>query len=153
MVLRNQLPSAPADKVHVAERAAAASSSQATVLGRLAGARPSKVLHYVLANAFAATVTTAQVAQLKADPAVASVLPDTAVDVSTAAAPAQGATGQAPSARARKPLTTLQPRATAPLAPKAAAGPAVPAAPATVNPRRARRTPGGRSSSPRRCRP
>ena len=141
VVLRDQVPSAPADAAHVAGRTNATAAAQRAVLGRLSGQAPGKVTHYVIGNAFAATVTAAQVKALAADPAVASVVPDASVSVTPAQAPSgAGATGSgtgkaAPKA-APKGLTMVTPKATAsaPAVPKAAAGPAIPAGPATVNP-------------------
>jgi hypothetical protein len=137
VVLRDQVPSAPADAAHVAGRTNATAAAQRAVLGRLSGAAPGKVTHYVTGNAFAATVTAAQAKALAADPAVASVVPDTSVSVAPPQAPSgAGATGSATAKAAPKGLTTVTPKATAstPAAPKAAAGPAIPAAPARVNP-------------------
>jgi hypothetical protein len=76
VLLKDQLSSAPATKGDSSKRKSQATSAQDTVLGRLAGAKPTKVKHYTLGNAFAATVSADQAAALAQDPAVASVLPD-----------------------------------------------------------------------------
>jgi hypothetical protein len=93
VVLKDQLANRPADQAHLGARRSAAQSDQASVLRRLSGAKPTKVVGYTVGNAFAATVTAAQAAQLAADPAVASVVPDRAVSV---VPPAQTAAGKAP---------------------------------------------------------
>jgi hypothetical protein len=79
VVLRDQLASAPATRTGMGTRTARAVQSQRAVLGRLGGPAPSSVRHFAIANAFAATVTTAQAAELKADPSVASVVKDAAI--------------------------------------------------------------------------
>jgi hypothetical protein len=139
VVLRDQVPGAPADAAHGAARAAMTGQAQRAVLARLAGAAPTKVMRYVTGNAFAATVTAAQVQALTADPAVARVVPDTTVSVAPPASSgsATGAASAAPTGPATaKGLPSVSPKATpSPSGPKVAAGPAVPSAPATVSPR------------------
>ena len=76
VLLKDQLPAAPATKGDSRTRRDRATSAQDTVLDRLAGAKPTGVKHFTLGNAFAATVTADQAAALARDPAVASVLPD-----------------------------------------------------------------------------
>ncbi|HVN11835.1 MAG TPA: S8 family serine peptidase [Kineosporiaceae bacterium] len=142
VVLRDQVPSAPADAAHVAARAATTGQAQRGVLGRLAGPAPTKVTHFVTGNAFAATVTSAQAQALTADPAVAGVVPDVSVAVtpapSSSAGAAAGGTAPGPGRTPRatpKGLATVTPQASAAAAPPAAAGPAIPSAPARVDPR------------------
>jgi subtilase family protein/peptidase inhibitor I9 len=99
VLLKDQLPSAPATRSDSNTRRDRAKSAQDTVLGRLAGAKPSKVKHFTLGNAFAATVTADQAAALAQDPAVASVLPDREVTLpepTSSDAPATGTTPSAP---------------------------------------------------------
>lgn len=79
VLLKDQLPGAPPTKGDSSTRRSRAQSAQDAVLGRLAGAKPTKVKHFTLGNAFAATVTPDQAAALAADPAVASVSPDNEV--------------------------------------------------------------------------
>jgi len=81
VVLRDQLAATPADKKNMSPRRAKAVSSQDGVLRDLAGAAPTHVKHFALGNAFAATVTAAQAAQLASDPRVASVVPDRTVEL------------------------------------------------------------------------
>ncbi|MCW2541515.1 MAG: hypothetical protein JWN95_3240 [Frankiales bacterium] len=81
VLLRDQLASVPANKAHISQRKTRATSDQNTVLGSLSGAKPTKLKHFAAANAFSVTVTSAQAAQLAANPAVAAVLPDTKVSV------------------------------------------------------------------------
>jgi hypothetical protein len=88
VVLRDQLSGTPASKKNMAPRRAKARSAQDAVLGDLAGAAPTHVKHYSLGNAFAATVSAAQAAQLANDPRVASVVPDRTVQLPQPAAAA-----------------------------------------------------------------
>lgn len=99
VVLRDQLGSAPATKAQSSNRRAKATSAQDVVLGRLTGAKPTKVKHFALGNAFSATVTPDQAAALAADPAVATVLPDSKVELPAPATPPAPAGGKAPQAR------------------------------------------------------
>ena len=100
VVLKNQLTATPATSAHLAARHSAAVSAQGQVLQRLGGAAPTRVTKYTVGNAFAATVTAAQAAQLAADPAVASVVPDTTVQVTPSTAPALPAQMTTPKAKA-----------------------------------------------------
>ncbi|HEY3714787.1 MAG TPA: S8 family serine peptidase [Jatrophihabitantaceae bacterium] len=81
VLLHDQLAASPATKAHVSARRSQATTAQDGVLSRLSGTRPTRVKHFSLGNAFSATVTPAQAAALAADPAVASVVPDTTVSV------------------------------------------------------------------------
>ncbi|HEV7651695.1 MAG TPA: S8 family serine peptidase [Actinophytocola sp.] len=95
VLLRDQLPSAPPSKGDSSNRRNQAKSAQDSVLGRLAGAKPAKIKHFTLGNAFSATVTAAQAAALAHDPAVASVLPDSEVKLPAPATPAAPGSGGA----------------------------------------------------------
>ena len=86
----------------MAARAARADQTQDGVLARLSGPRPQHVVHLALGNAFVATVTPAQQAELATDAAVASVVPDTSVRMASAAAPAGGRKQFARHVHARK---------------------------------------------------
>ena len=92
VVLRDQLRSTPVNRLHMSARTTRAGQSQHVVLSRLAGPSPTRVHHFSVANAFTATVTPAQAAALAGDPAVASVIRDSAIKVepTVAAAPAGG---------------------------------------------------------------
>lgn len=102
VVLQDQLAAA-ATPQDTGNRRQQATDAQNAVLGRLAGTAPRNVEHYSLGNAFAATVTGAQAAALSRDPAVASVVPDRKVAVTTP-------TARKPSGGAAKPkAANLQP--------------------------------------------
>lgn len=94
VVLRDQLPAAPASKTNMAPRRALAVSAQDAVIADMVGARPAQVKHYGLGNAFAATVTAAQAAQLSGDPRVAAVVPDRIVTLPQPAASTAGRSAQ-----------------------------------------------------------
>ncbi len=86
VVLRDQLRTQPANRTHVNARRSAAHLAQSRVLRKLTGAAPTHVINYTVGNAFSATVTVAQAAQIAANPAVASVVLNRTVQVSPAAA-------------------------------------------------------------------
>ena len=84
VILRDQLTAVPPSRAHIGARRSKADSDQSAVLARLGqhgGPRATKVTHYTAANAFSATVTAAQAAQLAADPAVAAVIPNTKISI------------------------------------------------------------------------
>ena len=81
VVLGDQLTATPPTKAKVATRRADATAAQNAVLARLAGAKPTHVVHYTTANAFSATVTADQAAALAVDPAVRSVVPNEKIEV------------------------------------------------------------------------
>ncbi|HEY3631765.1 MAG TPA: S8 family serine peptidase, partial [Jatrophihabitantaceae bacterium] len=87
VVLHDQLGTAPATKAQASTRRSRATGAQDSVLSHLTGAKPTHVKHFSLGNAFSATVTASQAAALAADPAVASVLPDSTVSVTPQSAP------------------------------------------------------------------
>jgi hypothetical protein len=93
VLLRDQLAGAPPTRADSSNRRNRAKSAQDTVLGRLAGAAPSKVKHFTLGNAFSATMTADQAAALAQDPAVAAVLPDSKVELPAPAVPKTPAGG------------------------------------------------------------
>jgi hypothetical protein len=68
----------------LSQRISAAHAAEAAVLGRLTGAKPTKVKYFSLAAYFSATVTADQAAELAADPAVSSVIPDQSIAVGPA---------------------------------------------------------------------
>ncbi|MEO7060885.1 MAG: S8 family serine peptidase [Lapillicoccus sp.] len=116
VMLQDQLPGSPPSKTATATRRAAAASSQDAVLRRLAGPAPTHVMHYSLANGFAATVTPDQATALAQDPAVASVAPDRVVALPTRAA-ASGGGATASARQAAPPVTTTGPDAVCPADP------------------------------------
>jgi hypothetical protein len=81
VIMRDQLRSTPVGKgaAPMAARTDRARRSQATVLARISGPAAHNVVHYSVANAFAATVDAGEAAQLAADPAVAAVVNDAAI--------------------------------------------------------------------------
>ena len=97
VVLRDQVPGQPANAAHLDTRRAVTRSSQSAVLGRLSGAAPAKLIHFTVGNAFSATVTSAQAADLARDPAVASVVPNRKIPV----VPQPGATASSTGTRAK----------------------------------------------------
>ncbi|WP_240691494.1 S8 family serine peptidase [Amycolatopsis nivea] len=137
VVLADQLPSAPPTKAASGTRRAKATQEQDSVLAKLVGAAPAKVKHFALGNAFSATVTPAQAAQLAHDPAVAQVLPDSKVTLPDAK---PGAPAAAP--KAGGPAAQSTPNATCP------ADPAKPLLePEALTSIRAYSTAGGKSAS------
>ncbi len=98
VVLKDQLHSQPANRKHVGARRSAAHVAQARVLRKLSGPAPTHVVNYTVGNAFSATVTVAQAAQMAANPAVASVVLNREVQVTPAKPAAQPV--QAPAAPA-----------------------------------------------------
>lgn len=98
VILRDQLRSTPAKRAGMTARTARAGAAQHAVLARLAGAAPTHVRHFALANAFAATVTAGQAAALQRDPSVAEVVPDVSIPMpqaDVASAGGHGARGRA----------------------------------------------------------
>ena len=100
VVLRDQLASTPVVKNRMAQRQAAATASQDSVVDHVAakaGGAPKDLVHYAAANAFSATVTQSQADALASDPSVAMVVPNRRISVparreATAAGTASGAT-------------------------------------------------------------
>lgn len=107
VVLRDQLAGAPADRAHLAQRAGLAQRAQDGVLSRLAGPAARSLVHYTTGNAFAASITTDQVAALQGDPAVASVTVDRKVSVS----PPTAQQAASPAAAAAAGTATVDPSA------------------------------------------
>jgi subtilisin family serine protease len=76
IVLRNQVSNLPATKRNESARRAAVMSLQAPVASELAASGARNVYRFTLINAISATVSGAEEAQLKANPAVSEVVPD-----------------------------------------------------------------------------
>jgi hypothetical protein len=96
VVLRDQLSATPATRAGMNTRSARATVAQNSVLSHLAGPSATHLRHFALANAFAATVTTDQVAALQHDPSVAAVVKDASVPMPSPAPQREaggGATG------------------------------------------------------------
>ena len=100
VVLRDQHGKTPAPGSARAARAAAVRADQAPLLDAMRAAGATHIKPYTLVNAFAATIPAASVAQLRANPAVASVLPDRTIAVPHAQQPSllDAASAGAPSA-------------------------------------------------------
>ncbi|WP_300681065.1 S8 family serine peptidase [Nocardioides sp.] len=88
VLLKNQLDGTPADPSHIGARRSAATGQQSGVL-RDAGVSLTGAQHFTLVNAVATTVTPAQAQKLAQDPRVASIVPNTRVDVTSPATAAQ----------------------------------------------------------------
>ncbi len=95
VVLGDQLSAPPPTAAKVGARRTDATATQNAVLARLAGAKPSQVVHYTTANAFSATVTVAQAAALAADPAVRTVVKNQKIQVTAPVAPGSTASSKA----------------------------------------------------------
>jgi hypothetical protein len=99
VVLRDQLPGTPVTKGDMRTRIVRTAATQSAVLTRLTGPKPTAVRHFAVGNAFTATVSSAQEAELNRDPAVASVVVDARIAVNGTAAPGAPTTAAAPLAR------------------------------------------------------
>ncbi|WP_280717264.1 S8 family serine peptidase [Kitasatospora sp. MAP5-34] len=111
VILKDQIPSAPADSGHLGARKQRTASAQAPLLAKVKANGGRNIKSFVVGNAFSATVSPALRAALEADPSVASVVTDQSVRV---APPSTGSAG------AGTP-TAPAPASKAPKAPKAAA--------------------------------
>jgi hypothetical protein len=76
IVLRNQVSNLPATRADVSRRRAAVVLAQAPVASSLAASGAKHVHSFTVLNAISATVSSAEQAKLKANPAVARVVPD-----------------------------------------------------------------------------
>ena len=104
VLLRDQVASAPLAKTRMAQRSAAVTAAQDSVLDRTrarASGAPRDVVHYRSANAFSATVTQAQADALAADPSVAQVIPNRRISL-----PARREASAVGTARATVPADT-----------------------------------------------
>ncbi|GAA1912389.1 S8 family serine peptidase [Streptantibioticus ferralitis] len=81
VILKDQIPSVPADAGHLKSRARQTASAQAPLLAKVKASGGTRIKSFVVGNAFSATVSPALRAALAADPAVASVVPDETVTV------------------------------------------------------------------------
>jgi Peptidase inhibitor I9 len=91
VVLRNQDRGQPATRTMLARRRRALQTIQAPVLTQLSRTHARNVHSYTALNAVSATVTPAETAALKADPAVKEVVPDAFVHLAPPAASGSGA--------------------------------------------------------------
>lgn len=88
VLLRDQSGSGHVGAATFARRSAQLTAAQNAVLDRLADPAARRVVHFSLANGFAATMDRSQASALSADPAVAAVIPDAAVKLPATAAEA-----------------------------------------------------------------
>jgi hypothetical protein len=77
IIFKNQLSNLPARGATAALRVSAAKAVQAPVMAELTALHATNVQSFQLVNAIAATISSAEVQRLKANPAIASVVPDT----------------------------------------------------------------------------
>ncbi|KJK57439.1 peptidase [Saccharothrix sp. ST-888] len=114
VILKDQLPSAPADSGHLTERKQQAASAQAPLLAKVKAEGGSDIKSFVVGNAFSATVSPALRAALAANPAVASVVDDQKVTVAppSPVTPAE-AKGAAGAKSPKAPKTSAAPNAAA----------------------------------------
>ncbi|WP_370146014.1 S8 family serine peptidase [Streptacidiphilus sp. EB129] len=104
VLLRDQIPSAPATAGHLAARRQQTAAAQAPLIAEVKRNGGTDIKSFVVGNAFSAKVSPALRAALAADPAVASVVLDETVSVtpptppadSTAAARGKNSAGTAP---------------------------------------------------------
>ena len=99
VVLRDQLPSTPANRRNGAARTDATRADQGALVTEAKAAGAKNVTQFSVINGFAATMTRAESAHLAADPQVAAVVPDLPVREAPMAAAAQAA----PAAPAKAP--------------------------------------------------
>lgn len=81
VILKDQISSVPPDAGHLRDRKQRTASAQAPLLAKVRANGGTGIKSFVVGNAFSATVSPALRAQLAADPAVASVVPDEKVAV------------------------------------------------------------------------
>src|SRR5215469_4435128 len=76
IILRNQLSAHPAARATTKYRMRAASEAQAGVMAELSQVRATHVYSFTIIDAIAATISPAEAARLRANPAVQAVVPD-----------------------------------------------------------------------------
>ncbi|HWD54184.1 MAG TPA: S8 family serine peptidase [Acidimicrobiales bacterium] len=102
VVLKDQLPGAPASPQDVGIRRADEASEQNPILEQMSETRAQNVHSYTTINAVAATVSAGEESQLTSDPAVAEVVPDQIIKL----APLTETPSTAPAAPGRSPAPT-----------------------------------------------
>ena len=98
VIMKSQLAAAPVGSQAAAVRAGAIAASQAPLMSELRQVHATRVKSYRLVNSFAATVSAGEAARLKANPAVAEVIPDVTIHGASPSRPATRA-----DARSRRP--------------------------------------------------
>jgi hypothetical protein len=93
IVLKNQLPAAPASRVFVATRRLDEKSIQSPILSELRLTHSRSVHAYTTINAIAATVSPGERARLATNPAVAKVVPDQIIQLAPIPQAPSGAAG------------------------------------------------------------
>ncbi len=99
VVLKDQLPNAPASPQDVGTRRADEASEQSPILAQMSETKAQNVHSYTTINAVAATVSSGEASQLTSNPAVAEVVPDQIIKLAPLAeAPSTGtaAAGRSP---------------------------------------------------------
>jgi hypothetical protein len=91
VIMKSQHPAAPAGSSAAAARSASIAAEQAPLMDELRQVHAGNVKSYRLVNAFAATVSKDYATRLKANPAVAQVIPDEIVRLRTPASAMAGA--------------------------------------------------------------
>jgi hypothetical protein len=109
VIMRSQPAESRAGSRAAAARTAAVSRSQGPLLAELRAVHATHIKAYQLVNSFAATVSSGEEARLRANPAVAEVVPD--VTVSGAVPAAVGAAGAVPAAAAKSASSARSARA------------------------------------------
>ena len=79
VIMKSQFAAAHVGSTAAAARAAAVASAQAPVMGELRQVHATHIKPYRLVNSLAATVSAGEVSRLKANPAVAEVIPDVTI--------------------------------------------------------------------------
>jgi hypothetical protein len=83
VVLKNQVSQLPATRALIKSRSAAVGGLQRPILGELKATKARNVHSYNIINAVSATVSAGEAARLAADPAVAEVVPDQIIQLSS----------------------------------------------------------------------
>ena len=112
VVLKDQLPGAPASPQDVGTRRADEANEQSPILDQLSETKAQNVHSYTTINAVAATVSSGEESQLTSNPAVAEVVPDQIIKLASRW-PKRASTGTAAAGTGARPghlLLELEPR-------------------------------------------
>lgn len=119
VVLKDQVPQAPASRSEVRTRSTIESGEQHPILAELGQTKARDVHSYTALNAVAATVSSGEESRLKANPAVAEVVPDQIIHLAPEEATATAASSSASPTRSPLPGECPAPGAAPQLAPQA----------------------------------